>query len=298
MAVLRIDDPDLVERAASLGITVSPSTPTLGAEIQGIDLDRPLDEPVAEIVREAWLRYKVIFFRDQDISHESHIRLGRLFGALEGHPVIPHAPGHPEVLLIRGVEGVTLTAEKVEPFKAFNKWHTDVTFRRNPSIASILRARTIPPIGGDTIWADAAAAYRGLPPAIKDRIAGLDAEHDIVRSFGGRVSDERRAQLARDFPPVTHPVVRTHPETGEKILYVNHTFTTRILGVAEEESRDLLALLFDRIKVPEYQVRFRWSPNAIGIWDNRSTQHYAVGDYWPADRLLERVTVSGDVVAR
>ena len=148
------------------------------------------------------------------------------------------------------------------------------------------------------MWADTAAAYAGLPQPVKDRIEGLEAEHDIVRSFGGRVTEEKRAQLARDFPPVRHPVVRSHPETGEKILYVNYTFTSRIIGLPEEESDSLLRLLFDRIKVPEYQVRFRWTPNAIGIWDNRSTQHYAVGDYWPEYRLLERVTVSGDVVTR
>ena len=294
---LRIDD-GLRERAASRGIVITPSTPTIGAEIAGIDLDRPLSDVDAEIIRQAWLTRKVIFFRDQDIGYESHLRLGRLFGELEGHPVIPHVDGHPEVLIIRGVEGVQLTEQSLVPFKAFNKWHTDVTFRARPSIASILRARLLPALGGDTIWADAAAAYEGLPIAVKERIENLDAEHDIVRSFGGRVSEEKRAQLARDFPAVRHPVVRTHPETGEKILYVNYTFTTRILGISEEDSDQLLRLLFDRIKVPEYQVRFRWTPNAIGIWDNRSTQHYAVGDYWPADRVLERVTVSGDIVTR
>ena len=294
---LRIDD-GLRERAASRGIVITPSTPTIGAEIAGIDLDRPLSDVDAEIIRQAWLTRKVIFFRDQDIGYESHLRLGRLFGELEGHPVIPHVDGHPEVLIIRGVEGVQLTEQSLVPFKAFNKWHTDVTFRARPSIASILRARLLAALGGDTIWADAAAAYEGLPIAVKERIENLDAEHDIVRSFGGRVSEEKRAQLARDFPAVRHPVVRTHPETGEKILYVNYTFTTRILGISEEDSDQLLRLLFDRIKVPEYQVRFRWTPNAIGIWDNRSTQHYAVGDYWPADRVLERVTVSGDIVTR
>ncbi len=294
---LRVDS-DLQERAAGCGITIVHSTPTIGAEISGIDLDRPLSDAQAEIVREAWLARKVIFFRDQDISYDSHLRLGRLFGELEGHPVIPHVEGHPHVLIIRGVEGVKLSEETLVPFKAVNKWHTDVTFRERPSIASILRARLLPALGGDTIWSDAAAAYEGLPIAVKERIENLDAEHDIVRSFGGRVTEEKRAQLKRDFPPVTHPVVRTHPETGEKILYVNYTFTTRILGVSDEDSERLLRLLFDRIKVPEYQVRFRWTPHAIGIWDNRSTQHYAVGDYWPADRVLERVTVSGDVVRR
>ncbi len=290
--------PDLIDRAASLGIGVTPSTPTIGAEIAGLDLDRPLGAAAADWLRDAWLSYKVLFFRDQDISHDSHVRLGRLFGELEGHPVIPHIAGYPEILRIEGVEGGQLTAETLAPFQAYNKWHTDVTFREKPSITSILRARILPPLGGDTIWADAAAAYAGLPLPVKDRIAGLDAEHDIVRSFGGRVSEEKRAELAEKFPPVRHPVVRTHPETGEQILYVNYTFTSRIIGLPEEESDALLRLLFDRIKVPEYHVRFRWTPNAIGIWDNRSTQHYAVGDYWPAPRVLERVTVSGDVVAR
>lgn len=290
--------PDLFETARSLGAALSPSTPALGAEISGLDLDRPLSSEETEFLRAAWLRYKVIFFRDQDISHESHVRLGNLFGELEGHPVIPSVDGYPEILRIEGVEGVQLTAETLAPFQAYNKWHTDVTFRQKPSIASILRARVLPPLGGDTMWADTAAAYAGLPQPVKDRIEGLEAEHDIVRSFGGRVSEEKRAQLARDFPPVRHPVVRTHPETGDKILYVNYTFTSRIIGISEEESDSLLRLLFDRIKVPEYQVRFRWTPNAIGIWDNRSTQHYAVGDYWPEYRLLERVTVSGDVVTR
>ncbi len=290
--------PDLFDAARSLGVSISPATPTIGAEIGGLDLDRPLSSEEAGLLRAAWLRFKVIFFRDQDISHESHVRLGRLFGELEGHPVIPSVEGYPEILRIEGVEGVQLTAETLAPFQAYNKWHTDVTFRRTPSIASILRARHLPPLGGDTMWADTAAAWAGLPQAVKDRIEGLEAEHDIVRSFGGRVTEEKKAQLARDFPPVRHPVVRAHPETGEKILYVNYTFTSRIVGVSEEESDSLLRLLFDRIKVPEYQVRFRWTPNAIGIWDNRSTQHYAVGDYWPEYRLLERVTVSGDVVTR
>lgn len=298
MATLLFRETDLTERAASLGITITHSTPTIGAELSGLDLDAPLSDAQAEIVHAAWLTRKVIFFRDQDISYESHLRLGRLFGELEGHPVIPHVEGHPHVLIIKGVEGVTPTAETIEPFKAYNKWHTDVTFRAQPSIASVLRMRLMPALGGDTMWADTAAVYTGLPQAVKDRIDSLDAEHDIIHSFGGRVGEEKKAQLAQAFPPVRHPVVRTHPETGEKIVYVNHTFTSRILDIPPEESDALLKLIYDRIKVPEYQVRFRWTPNAIGIWDNRSTQHYAVGDYWPADRVLERVTVSGDVVAR
>ena len=172
--------PDLFETARSLGVSISPATPTIGAEISGLDLDRPLSSAEWDLLRAAWLRYKVIFFRDQDISHESHVRLGEYFGELEGHPVIPHVEGYPEILRIEGVEGVQLTAETLGPFQAYNKWHTDVTFRERPSIASILRARVLPPLGGDTMWADTAAAYAGLPQAVKDRIEGLEAEHDIV----------------------------------------------------------------------------------------------------------------------
>lgn len=297
MASIALQD-DIFDRALSLGIRIDPATPTLGAEISGLDLDRTLSNAEAELLRDAWLRFKVMFIRDQDISHESHLRLGKIFGALEGHPVLPHVEGYPEILRIEGVEGLKLTPETVAGFQAYNKWHTDVTFREQPSITSILRARILPPLGGDTMWADTAAAYAGLPQAVKDQIENLDAEHDILKGFGDRVSDERRAELQQNFPAVRHPVVRVHPETGEKILYVNFTFTTRILGLPEDESDRLLHFLSDRIKVPEYHVRFRWSPNAIGLWDNRSTQHYAVGDYWPLQRVLERVTVSGDVVTR
>lgn len=289
---------DLIARAAAQGIGIRPLTALIGAELSGLDLENPLPAAHWALLREAWLSYKVVLIRDTDISYAAHVRLGRLFGELEGHPVIPHVPGYPEVLSIRGVEGVKPTPETIEGFRAYNKWHTDVTFRAKPSIASLLRARLLPPVGGDTLFADTTAAWRGLPDAVKDRIEHLDAEHDIVRSFGGRVSAERKAELARDFPPVRHPVVRRHPETGERILYVNYTFTSRILDIDPDESDSLLKLLFDRIKVPEYQVRLSWTPNAIAIWDNRSTQHYAVGDYLPADRVLERVTVSGDIVTR
>ena len=161
-------------------------------------------------------------------------------------------------------------------------------------MGGILRMRVMPPLGGDTLFADTAAIWRDLPDRIKDRIDGLQAEHDILQSFGGRVSDEKREELRRTTPPVTHPVVRTHPETGEKALYVNRTFTTRILGMDERESLDLIRSLANRVKQPEYQVRFRWSPNAIVFWDNRPTQHYAVLDYWPHARVVERVTVVGD----
>ena len=216
------------------------------------------------------------------------------FGELEGHPVIPSVDGYPEILRIEGVEGVQLSAETLAPFQAYNKWHSDVTFRERPSIASILSARHLPPLGGDTMWAVAAAAYAGLPQAVKDRIDGLEAEHDIVRSFGGRVSEEKKAQLAKDFPPVRHPVVRTHPETGRKTLFVNAFFTERLCGVGHEESEYLLDRLCQQAMHPEWQVRLRWEPGTVAFWDNRATQHYASSDYYPRRRVMERVAIKGD----
>jgi len=157
-------------------------------------------------------------------------------------------------------------------------------------------ARTgIPEIGGDTLWSDAAAAYAGLPDEVQSRIAGRTATHDLLFDFSDRIAPERRAAVAEEFPPQHHPIVRVHPETGEQVLFVNASFTSRIDGMDEVESAELLGYLLDRFKVPEYQVRFRWSPNAVVIWDNHATQRYPVADYWPAHRRMERVTIRGDV---
>lgn len=276
------------------GLTFIPAGPVLGAEVVGVDLREELSPGAIAAIRGGLNRYKVLFFRDQDISHADHIRFGRHFGELEGHPVTATVPGHPEILHIEAADGLKLTDQLLPIVRPANKWHTDVTFREKPSFAGILRARHLPPLGGDTIFADTAAAYADLPPPVKEKIARLKAEHDILQSFGYRVSEDTRRRLRQEYPPRAHPIVRTHPETGEKHLFVNHVFTTRILGVDEDEGRDLLEYLTDRIKAPEYQVRFRWSPNAIAFWDNRSTQHYAVLDYWPEHRAMERVTVQGD----
>lgn len=275
------------------GLTFTPLGPLLGAEVSGVDLTRPLEAGEVAAIRGGLNRYKVLVLRDQDISHADHVRFGRYFGELEGHPVTTTVPGFPEILHIEAADGLKLTDDLLPIVRPANKWHTDVTFREKPSFAGILRARTLPPRGGDTIFADTAAVYADLPPDLKDRLSRLKAEHDILQSYGYRVSASRRAELRRAFPPRAHPVVRTHPETGEKHLFVNHVFTTRILGLDEDESRQLLTYLTDRVKAPEYQVRLRWTPNAIVFWDNRATQHYAVLDYWPAYRAVERVTVAG-----
>jgi taurine dioxygenase len=293
-AVTPIDVKHARDLYAAAGLTVTPAGPVLGAEIGGVDLGRPLDPDTVAAIRAALLQYKVIFFRDQDISHEAHVAFGRHFGDLEGHPVLPTVPGHPLILDIQGIDGIQFTSDTIAAGRLSDKWHTDVTFRENPSMGGILRARVMPALGGDTLFADTAAIWRDLPDRVKDRIDGLKAEHDILQSFGGRVSDEKREELRVTTPPVAHPVARTHPETGEKALYVNRTFTSRILDVDEAESRELLRYLTGKVKQPEYQVRFHWSPNAIVFWDNRPTQHYAVLDYWPHHRVVERVTIVGD----
>jgi taurine dioxygenase len=293
-AVTTIDLDNARDLYAAAGLTVAPAGPVLGAEVSGVDLERPLSPDQVAAIRAALLQYKVIFFRGQDISHEAHVAFGRYFGDLEGHPVLPTVPGFPLILDIQGIDGIQFTDDTIAAGRASDKWHTDVTFRENPSMGGILRSRVMPDLGGDTLFADTVAIYRDLPDRVKERIDGLTAEHDILQSFGGRVSDEKRDELRRTTPAVAHPVVRTHPETGERALYVNKTFTTRILGVDETESRELLRYLTNRVKSPEYQVRFHWSPNAIVFWDNRPTQHYAVLDYWPHHRVVERVTIVGD----
>ena len=277
-----------------VGITVTPVSTVLGAEISGLDLRQPLTPEVVAAIRSALLRHKVVFFRDQDISHEDHVRFGRYFGELEGHPVTSHVPGFPEILHIEAADGMKLREEIVPLVRVANKWHTDVTFRAAPSMGGVLRMRDMPPLGGDILFADTAAIYRDLPQALKDKLATLTAEHDIIQSYGYRVDQAKRDELRTAYPLMIHPVIRTHPETGEKHLFVNKVFTTRILGLPEDEARTLLADLLDRVKTPEYQVRFRWTPNAIVFWDNRATQHYAILDYWPQERVVERVTIVGD----
>ena len=276
------------------GLTVTPAGAVLGAEISGIDLRQALPQETVAAIRAALLRHKVVFFRDQDISHEDHVRFGRYFGELEGHPVTSHVPGFPEILHIEAADGMKLREDIVPMVRVANKWHTDVTFRKAPSMGGVLRARHLPPLGGDTLFADTAAIYRDLPKALKEQLATLSAEHDILQSYGYRVDEAKRQELRAAYPLMVHPVVRTHPETGEKHLFVNKVFTTRILGLPEAEARALLNDLLDRVKTPEYQVRFRWTPNAIVFWDNRATQHYAILDYWPQERIVERVTIVGD----
>jgi len=209
----------------------------------------------------------------------------RRFGELEEHPFLPATEGHGHV--IRFEKGADVAGVE-------NVWHSDVSWREAPSLGSVLRCVETPSAGGDTLFADMVAAYEGLPDAVKQRIEGLRAVHDFTRSFGLGLPPEELAERRRQFPPVEHPVVRTHPVTGCRILYVNAIFTSHITGLEREESDRLLDLLFRQAAVPEYQCRLRWEKDAVAFWDNRAVQHYAASDYWPERRVMERVTIVGD----
>ncbi len=273
----------LAEPRSFTRFSVDPLTPRIGAEISGVDLSGDIpDELIAEI-RAALLTYKVIFLRDQDIGEEQHIAFARRFGELEVHPVTPADQAYQEIFHLKTRPGGRTGADL---------WHSDVTWRAEPSLGSVLRARIMPEVGGDTMFADMVAAYEGLSPAMKQWVCTLTAEHDgsVFAAFQGKT----REQFWEEFPLQEHPVVRTHPETGERALYVNCAFTTKIKGLDKKESDWLLDHLYAQASKPEYQCRFRWKVNSIAFWDNRACQHYAVSDYAPAMRAMERVTVIGD----
>lgn len=270
-------------------LSIAPLTPTIGAEISGIDLSKSIDAETQAALREALLEWKVIFFRDQDITTEQHLAFARQFGELEVHPFAPHKEGHPEVLAI--------THNRERPGKE-NKWHSDVTWRECPSLGSVLRAVEVPEVGGDTLFSDMYAAYDGLSDEVKEKIDGAVAIHDFAHfrklmQKNGKTPEEIE-EMNKKYPMVEHPVVRTHPETGRKGIYVNVAFTQHIVGMTKAESDATLEHLYAQAAIPEYQCRFRWKKNSIAFWDNRACQHYAASDYWPALRQMERVTIIGD----
>jgi len=269
-------------------IKVEPLTCTLGAEIAGVSLaDAARDDDLFTEIKGLLLRYKVLFLRDQDISRAEHVAFARRFGRLEDHPVAGSDPDHPG--LVRIYKDLDSPAEHYE-----NALHTDGTWRENPSMGAVLRCVESPPVGGDTIWVDMAEAYNRLPEHIRTQIEDLRARHSIEATFGAVLPEEKRRALKAQFPDAEHPVVRTHPETGEDGLFVNFGFTERIKGLRRKESDAILGMLFEHVTKPEFQVRFRWSDNAIAFWDNRITQHYAVNDYLPNRRVMNRATILGD----
>ena len=273
----------------TLPFEVNRLSPTIGGELLGIDLREDLTSEIKELIYEALLVYKVIFFRDQDLTTDQHIHFSKNFGDLEVHPFAPFKEGYPEVLKI--------THNEKSPGRE-NLWHSDVTWRKEPSLGSVLRMLEKPENGGDTLFSDMYAAYDDLSDEVKQRLEGAVAVHDFV-GFRKRLIKEGKSPkeieaFNKKFPMPEHPVFRTHPDTGKKVIYVNRAFTQYIKGWEENESKDMLDFLYSRASTPEYQCRFAWENNSIAFWDNRACQHYANSDYWPQIRRVERVTIVGD----
>jgi len=258
---------------------------TIGAVVEGLDLCDPLEDGAVAELRTALHEFKVLFFRDQPLTPAQHVAFARRFGELEVHPFIPANPDQPE--LVRFEKEATVGGYE-------NGWHSDVSWRARPSLGAVLHAVEIPPVGGDTLFADMCAAYDGLPPDLRDRIDGLVAVHDYSKVFGHMVEERDRVAMRERHPPVEHPVVRTHPETGRKLLYVNRFFVDHIVGMDRAESDALVDRLARAAETVEYQCRFRWEADSVAFWDNRSVQHYASSDYWPQRRVMERASIVGE----
>jgi len=266
-------------------ISVDKLTPIIGAEVAGVDLAKPLGNHQMTEVHRALAENLVLFFRDQDMSPEQHLAFGRNFGELHIHPAAPHAPGHEELMIIH--------ADKNSPRANGEGWHSDVSCDPEPPMGSILYIKTCPPKGGDTLFASMYAAYESLSDRMKAYLDGLVAVHDGEENYRGTYKNFGVEDKAT-YPRAEHPVVRTHPVTGQKALYVNRGFTRRILGIPRDESHAMLNYLWTHAENPLFQCRFRWQPNSVAFWDNRCVQHRAMWDYWPHTRSGFRVTVAGD----
>ena len=268
-------------------IDVRPFAPHLGAEIRGIQLaDGVSGEQFAELSR-AFLENRVLFFKDQkEISPQRHIEFGRMFGELHAHPAAPTMDGYPEIFEIH--------AHKDSKVANGEFWHSDVSCDEIPPLGTMLQLHILPPKGGDTMFSDMYGAYESLPDDLRDKLDGLTATHESEHIYVGRYSD--RGQKDDDIvcPSAIHPVVRTHPDTGRKALYVNRTFTTRINELEKGESKEILQMLFDHAEKIEFRIRFSWTLNDMAFWDNRCCMHHAIWDYWPEERKGRRVTIKGD----
>jgi taurine dioxygenase len=285
---------------APVQLDVTPLSATIGAEIRGVDL-RELEDATVAAIRAVWLERKVVFFPGQHLTADEHVAFAARFGATtEGHPVVPGLKDNPEVFEIDYTLARRL-ATKVgaePPPQDGIDWHTDVTYMREPPMGSILRAVTIPAAGGDTMFSDQQAAYDGLSPAMQSFLTTLTAMHDGRPSFQGMLDKVGEGtwngEKIVSLDPTEHPVIRTHPETGRRTLFVNGGFTTRIVGLTKTESDALLRFLNSHATQPKYTVRYHWHEGDIGFWDNRQTQHKVVGDFGDAPRVIQRITLRGD----
>ena len=276
-------------------ITVAPVTPAIGAEIGGVDLAR-LTGPQFTEIHAALMAHHVVFFRDQQLGEAQLSAFARRFG--EPQPSTESSfgklEGYPEI------DVLDYDASR-PPYVTKEMWHTDFSGREQPTLGSVLYALQVPECGGDTIWVSLAAAYDALSERMKRYLAGLKAEHRTIKAFGDDIrgnlwkgeDGRKRFERIQALPPAEHPAVRTHPVTGRKALFVNEGYTTRLVGVDRGESDAVLAQLFNHLRTPEFQCRFRWRKGSLAVWDNRITQHYAVADY-AERRLMYRITIKGD----
>lgn len=276
-------------------LSLRPISGSLGAIVEGVDLSQDLDDATYAEIKQALLDYLVIFFRDQDITPGQQVEFGRRFGELHIHPFIPALEGHPEIIRLYAETGAKDT------LRLANSWHEDLSYTNDPPLAAILRAMNVPSRGGDTMWVNLYKAYDTLSDKMKEIVSSLSAWHDVTKTY-------RRQELQKEggaqqywqtyskAPPVLHPIVGEHPETGKKLLYVSELTTTHIEGLSELESDALLNMLFKHMDWKELQCRFYWEKNSIAMWDNRCTAHYAVRDY-DEPREMHRVTVLGKVLA-
>ena len=276
-------------------LEVAPISGALGAEVRGVDLSKPLDGPVFDAIHQAFLDHGVIFFREQRLEPAEQAAFGRRFGPLDVHPIVNGLHDLPEVVRVWKPAG--------ESASFGTGWHTDNSFFERPSLGSLLHGVTLPPHGGDTLYASMERAWDALSPLLQSRLEGLSAVHSAARAYDPATTGEDKyagtAAITYRYSDavtheVVHPVVRTHPETGRKSIYVNQMFTQRIVGLRKPESTALLGFLYEHCARPDFTCRFRWLPGSVALWDNRCVQHYALDDYVEFERLMYRVTISGD----
>ena len=277
---------EILDRPESQEIGIRPLQPTIGAEIHGVDISKPLSPGQRDAIKAAILKYKVVFFRDQPLTNEQHAAFARQFGPLYTHPSTSRDPKIAQIHKISAEDAAKYEKQRVHAdVKDGDGYHTDTSWRLVPTWGAVLRAVNLPPVGGDTIWVDANLAYEGLSDDLKERLEGLHVTHDFRAALtaGGN-----------DYPIVAHPIVRTHRETGQKILWANLTQKPQILGLELAESRALLDEILRQYKRPEFQVRFSWRPDSVAFWDNRAAVHYAVRNYGDFPRLLERILIADE----
>jgi len=266
-------------------IEVRPVTPTIGAEIHGVKLSEPLGNQQFQEIHDALMQHQVVFFRDQDMTLDQHKDFGRRFGKLHVHPQAPGPEGHPEILRIH--------ADERSKQVAGHRWHSDVSCDPEPPMGSILHLHTVPPCGGDTLFASSSAAYEALSEPMKQFLGGLTARHDGTPNYHRRSRIDGKDD-SKQYPSADHPVIRTHPVTGKKGIFVNPVFTQHIVGIPEDESKAILEFLYDHTKKERFVCRFSWGRNSVAFWDNRAVQHLAMWDYYPQVRSGNRVTICGD----